>query len=62
MRVGIYAKMQLAPPPTRPDTVFLIEPFALAINLEASAVDQQMQWLRQIDPLAVRWSDRRRDG
>jgi len=29
----------------------LIEPFALAVNLEASAVDQEMQWLRAIDAL-----------
>jgi hypothetical protein len=46
---------KLAPPPTRPDTVFLVEPFALAINLEAGAVDQKVQWLRMIDPL---WQDR----
>src|ERR1700739_2008317 len=51
MRVGINPEVQLAPPPTRPDTVFLVEPFALAINLEAGAVDQKVQWLRTIDSL-----------
>lgn len=51
MRDGINSKVQLTLPPARPDAVFLIEPFALAVNLEASAVDQEMQWLRAIDAL-----------
>ena len=37
---GVNAQVQLAPPPARPDAVFLIEPFALAVNLQTSAVDQ----------------------
>jgi len=40
MRIGIDPKMQLAPAPPRSDAVFLIEPFALAVNLQTSAVDQ----------------------
>jgi hypothetical protein len=31
--------------------VFLIKPFALAIDLQACAVDQKVQWLGSIDPL-----------
>src|ERR1700722_15081484 len=54
MRVGINPEVQLAPSPTRPDTVFLVEPFALAINLEAGAVDQKVQWPCPIDSL---WQD-----
>src|SRR3984957_20146192 len=54
MRVGIDAEMQLAPSPARPDTVFLVEPFALAVDLEAGAVDQKVQWLRMIDSF---WQD-----
>src|ERR1700730_7476051 len=44
-RVSIHAKVKLAPPPVRPDTVLLIEPFAFAVNPETGAVDQEMQWL-----------------
>ena len=51
MRIGIDTQMQLAPPPTRPDAVFLIEPFALAVNLQTSAVNQQMQWLCAMNSL-----------
>ena len=40
MGVGIDAKMQLAPPPARADAVLLIEPFALALDLQAGAIDQ----------------------
>jgi hypothetical protein len=29
--------MQFAPSPTRPDAMFLIEPFGLAINLDGAA-------------------------
>ena len=50
MRVGINAEVQLAPAAARPDAVFLIQPFALAINLEASAVDEEMQRLVAVDP------------
>ena len=31
--------------------MFLIEPLALAVNLQAGAVDKQMQWLRAVNPL-----------
>ena len=55
MRVGINAEVQLAPAAARPDTMFLIQPFALAVNLEAGAVDEEMQRLVAIDPV---WQDR----
>jgi len=45
--------MQLAPAPTRPDPVFLIEPFALAalaVDLHPGAVDQRVQWCIPLDP------------
>jgi hypothetical protein len=43
--------MQLMPPPpTGPDAVFLIEPFTLAVNRQAGAVDQEMQWLCAVNP------------
>ena len=51
MRIGIDTQMQLAPTPTGSDAVFLIEPFALAVDLQTDAVDQQMQWLRVADSL-----------
>src|ERR1700722_5151880 len=51
MRIGIDTEMQLAPAPARADAVFLIEPLALAVNLQAGAVDQQMQWLCGVDSL-----------
>jgi len=49
MRVGIHAQMQLPPPAAQPDAVFLTEPFALAVNLEAGAVDEEMQWRVAVD-------------
>jgi hypothetical protein len=55
MRVGVNTEMQFAPSPARADAVFLIEPLAVAINFEAGAIDQEMQWLRALDPL---WEDR----
>src|SRR6187399_2460755 len=39
MRARINTEMQLAPPAARPDAMFLIQPFALAVNLETRAVD-----------------------
>jgi uncharacterized Zn-finger protein len=51
MRTRIDSKMQLAPSPARADAVFLIEPFALAVNLQTGAVDQQMQWLCVVNSL-----------
>src|SRR5690349_86685 len=55
MRVSINPEMQLAPAAARPDAVFLIQPFALAVDLETGAVDEKMQWLIAVDPL---WQDR----
>ena len=51
MRGGIDPEVKLAPPSARPDTVFLIEPFAFSVYLEASAVDQEMQWLSAVNVL-----------
>jgi hypothetical protein len=31
--------------------VFLVEPFAFAVELHARAVDEQVQWLVSLDPL-----------
>jgi hypothetical protein len=39
MRVGIDAEMQLTPTPRGTNTTLLIQPFALAIDLQTSAVD-----------------------
>src|SRR4029077_19460853 len=49
MCASIHTEMKLPPPPTRPYAVLLIEPFAFAVYLEASAVDQEMQWLGVLD-------------
>src|SRR5271168_2640702 len=49
---GVNPQVQLAPPSARPNAVFLIEPFALAVNLQTRAVDKKMQWLRTAKPLA----------
>ena len=54
MRARINTKMQLPPPAARPDTMFLIQPFALTINLEARAVDKKMQRFITTDPA---WQD-----
>jgi hypothetical protein len=51
MRVGIHSEMQLAPSPTRSDTVFLVEPLTFAINLEAGTVDKKTQRLIPFDVL-----------
>jgi hypothetical protein len=51
MRDGVNPQVQLAPPPARPNAVFLIEPFSLAVNLQTRAVDKKMQWLRTVKPL-----------
>jgi hypothetical protein len=40
MRDGVNPEVQLAPPSARPNAVFLIEPFSLAVNL------QTRYWLR----------------
>ena len=55
MRAGINAEVQLPPPAARPDAMFLIKPFALAVNLEARAVDEKMQRFITTDPA---WQDR----
>ena len=51
MRDGVNPEVQLAPPSARPNAVFLIEPFSLAVNLQTCAVDNKMQWLRTVRPL-----------
>ena len=55
MRARINTDMQLAPPAARPDAMFLIQPFALAVNLETRAVDKKMQRFITTDPA---WQDR----
>ena len=47
----VNPEMQPAPPPARPNAAFLIEPFSLAVNLHARAIDKKMQWLRTVKPL-----------
>ena len=49
MCASIHTEMKLPPPPVRPDTVLLIEPFAFSVNLEPRTVDQEMQWLSAFD-------------
>ena len=44
MRVGIDAEMQFAPTPRGKDATLLIQPFALAIDLQTSTVDEEMEW------------------
>jgi hypothetical protein len=51
MRISIDTEMQLAPPAAGPDAVLLIEPLALAINLQPGAIDQQMQRLCAMNSL-----------
>jgi hypothetical protein len=41
MRVGIDAEMQFAPTPRGTDATLLIQPFALAIDLQTSTVDEE---------------------
>jgi hypothetical protein len=43
MAIGINCEMEFAPVPTGSFAVLLLEPFTLAIYLEAGAIDQQMQ-------------------
>jgi hypothetical protein len=40
MRVGINTEVWFTPPPARADTVFLVGPFAFAVNFKAGAVNQ----------------------
>jgi hypothetical protein len=51
VRVGVDAGMQLPPATARPAAMLLIQPFAFAVNLQATAVDQEMQRLVVVDPL-----------
>ena len=44
MRVGIDAEMQFAPTPRGTNTTLLIQPFALAIGHQTSAVDEEVEW------------------
>ena len=50
MRVSIKAEVQLPLPAARPDAMVLIQPFTLAVNLQAGAVDEKMQRLVVVDP------------
>jgi hypothetical protein len=43
MRVGIDAEMQFAPTPRGTNATLLIQPFAFAIDLQASTVDEEME-------------------
>ena len=43
MAVGIDAEMQFAPAPRGTNTTLLIQPLALAVDLQTSAVDEEMQ-------------------
>ena len=45
MCVGVNTEMQFAPAPRRANAAFLIKPFAFAIDLQTSAIDEEMQWL-----------------
>jgi hypothetical protein len=45
VRVGVNTEMQFAPAPRRADTAFLIQPFALTIDLQAGAIDKEVQRL-----------------
>ena len=54
MGISVDGQVELSPPPVRPDAVLLVEPFALAVNLDAGAVDQDMQRLVVNDQL---WQD-----
>ena len=51
MHDGVNPEVKLAPSPARPNAVFLIKPFFLAVDLQSCAVDNKMQWLRTIKPL-----------
>jgi hypothetical protein len=44
-RAGIGTEVQLALAPRRANTTLLIQPFAFAVNLQAGAIDKQMQGL-----------------
>src|SRR5208283_2725597 len=54
VRLGVNTEMQFAPASRRADTAFLIQPFALAVNLQAGAIDKEMQWLFATNRL---WQD-----
>ena len=45
VRASVNTEMQFAPAPRRADTAFLIQPFALTVDLQAGAIDEEMQWL-----------------
>lgn len=42
--IGINSDVQFPPASARPDPVLLIQPFTLAIDFKARAVDQQVDW------------------
>jgi hypothetical protein len=41
--IGVAGEVEFPPPAAYPDSVLLIEPFTFTINLDAGAVDQDMQ-------------------
>ena len=53
MRVGIDPEMQFAPTPRGTNATLLIQPFALAIDLQTSTVDEEMDWFATANRLAV---------
>jgi hypothetical protein len=54
MGISVDGQVEFPRLAARPDAVFLIEPFAFAVNLDPGAVDQDMQRFLADDPL---WQD-----
>ena len=51
MGISVDGNVKFPPPAARPDPMLLVEPFAFAIDLDAGAVDQDMQRFVAHDPL-----------
>ncbi len=51
VRASVHAEVGFAPSPVRPNAVLLIGPFAVAVNLEAGAIDQEIQGLIAVNVL-----------
>jgi hypothetical protein len=51
MRLDIDTKVQFTPLAAGPEAVLLIEPFALAVDLQPGAAGQQMQRLYAVNSL-----------
>ena len=58
MRFGIDAEMQFAPTPRGTNTTLLIQPLALAIDLQTSTVDEEMEWFVTTNRPLAEWSTR----